>query len=315
MKILRRYVYYWRKKYVLVFLSLSLLVVACQYLQVDRATPEVTTLPPKASTPTPIGPGDHQIKIQSAGMQREFLLHIPDGFQQGELYPLVIALHGRGASAAEMAEYTGLSIKADLEGFMVIYPQAVWENRTWMVVSGAGSLEDLTFIWDAIRYAIETLGADPGRVYVTGFSNGAGMAHRVGCALAEKIAGIATVSGSYPVHENCSPSVPLSIIAFHGTNDYFVPYEGDGIQPSIPEWAGAWAERNGCQREAVVIFDQDSVLGESWVECEDQVAVILYTVDGGGHQWLGSPTYQGVGGGVRRINATDMIWFFFEEYP
>jgi polyhydroxybutyrate depolymerase len=302
------------KIYIVVLINFFLLVVACQPLQVDL-TDSVATSTPEPSAPIQPGPGDHQVTIQSAGMQRDFIMHIPVGYQDGAFYPLVVALHGRGSTSAEMADYTGFSNKADQEGFIVIYPQAVWENRTWMVVSGAGSLEDLTFVWDAITYAIDTLGADSERVYVTGFSNGAGMAHRLGCALAGKIAGIATVAGSYPVHENCSPSTPLPVIAFHGTADYFVPYLGDTIQPSIPVWANAWAERNGCQNEAVVIFDQDGVLGKSWTGCDQDVVVSLYTVDEGGHQWLGSPTYQGVGGVVRRINATDMIWEFFEAYP
>ena len=159
------------------------------------------------------------------------------------------------------------------------------------------------------------LGADAQRVYVVGFSNGGGMAHRMGCALAGKIAGIAAVSGSYPAHEICAPAAPLPVIAFHGTTDYFVPYEGDSIQPSIPEWAQAWAGRNNCQSEPVAIFNQDNVRGESWMGCDGDIAVTLYTVDGGGHQWLGSPTFEGVGGVVRRINATDIIWDFFEGQP
>jgi polyhydroxybutyrate depolymerase len=305
------------KKCLFVLLTFSLLIMACQPLQVDLAAPAATISAPtpSASASVPIGSGDHQVSVQSAGIQREFLLHIPIGYQKGVHYPLVVALHGRGGTSAEMAEYTGFSNKADQEGFIVIYPLAVWENRTWMVVSGAGSLEDLTFVWDVITYAINGLGADPGRVYVAGFSNGAGMAHRLGCALAGKIAGIATVAGSYPVHENCAPNVPLPVIAFHGTADYFVPYLGDTIQPSIPEWASAWAARNGCQNEAIVIFDQDGVLGKNWTGCDRDVVVSLYTVAEGGHQWLGSPTYEGVGGVVRRINATDMIWDFFEDYP
>lgn len=294
-------------------LLLVSLMTACQPSQVE-VTPAVAPLEPHLPS-APIDPGDHQIDMQSAGVARSFLLHIPSGYQLGLDYPLIVALHGRGMTSAEMADYNGFSAKADQEGFIVIYPQAVWENRTWMVISGAGSLEDLTFVWDAITYAIDILGADAQRVYVVGFSNGGGMAHRMGCALAGKIAGIAAVSGSYPAHEICAPAAPLPVIAFHGTTDYFVPYEGDSIQPSIPEWAQAWAGRNNCQSEPVAIFNQDNVRGESWMGCDGDIAVTLYTVDGGGHQWLGSPTFEGVGGVVRRINATDIIWDFFEGQP
>ena len=296
----------------LILFVLGLIVAACNLGSTEPAP--ITELSQTRSS-LQIEPGDHQIEILSAGLERDLLLHIPKGYQDGKKYPLLVALHGRGGTSSDMAEYTGFNAGADQEGFIVMYPQAIWENRTWMVVTGAGSLEDLSFIWDAITYAIDNLSADPERIFVAGFSNGGGMAHRVGCALAGKIAGIAAVAGSYPVHENCEPAAPLSVIAFHGTLDYFVPYEGDNIQPSIPEWAEAWAKRNKCQDKPEVIFDQDGILGASWVGCDGDVAVTLYTVGDGGHQWLGSPTYEGVGGVVRRINATEIILEFFESPP
>jgi len=132
------------------------------------------------------------------------------------------------------------------------------------------------------------------------------MAHRLGCALAERLAGIAAVAGSYPAHQNCHPTAPLPVLAFHGTVDYYVPYEGDSIQPVINEWAEAWAQHNGCQSGPNVISKEGSVLEESWQGCQDRAVVSLNSLSGFGHQWPGS-------GGVGGLNATDVIWTFFEE--
>ena len=253
-------------------------------------------------------PGDYDVEIQSAGVQRYIFAHLPVGYKPSEIYPLVIALHGRGGTAPDMALMSSFSIKADQEGFIVVYPQAIWNDRTWTVISGDdGSLEDLAFLWDVIGFAVENLGADRDRVYVVGFSNGGGMAHRLGCALAEKLAGIATISGSYPVHENCHPTAPLPVIAFHGTADIFVPYEGDLIQPHILEWAAAWANNNGCHPEQQMISELGKLREENWAECDDEVSVVLYTIEGGEHFWPG-----GVGQGG--INATDLIWEFFQAH-
>lgn len=296
-------------------------IVACIFIAgcITQEQPALLETPFK--TPTLITPsktpepslvfeerGDYEVKIQSAGVQRMFMAHLPDGYQPGSTYPLVIALHGRGGTANDMTLMTSFSLKADQEGFIVIYPQAIWNDLTWMIISGdEGSLEDMAFLWDVINYAIENLSADAQRVYAVGFSNGGGMAHRLGCALAEKLAGIATVSGSYPVHQNCHPTASLPVLAFHGTADTFVPYDGDSIQPSILEWAEAWAERNGCQSGQQVIFEESVLRGDSWDECDADAAVVLYTIEGGELFWPG-----GVGQGG--INATDMIWEFFQAH-
>ncbi len=45
--------------------------------------------------------------------------------------------------------------------------------------------------------------ADPKRVYVTGFSNGAGMAYKMACEKPDKVAAIGVVEGALVTH--CDP--------------------------------------------------------------------------------------------------------------
>ncbi len=300
------------KHFIIVCIITGVFLTGC-LSQDQPSMTEAPTQVPSLTVPSPIPesslalnePGDYEIEVQSAGVQRSFLAHLPKDYQPGRTYPLVIALHGRGGTVRDMVLMTSFSLKADMEGFIVVYPQAIWNDKTWMIVSGdEGSLEDMAFLWDVIRYAIDNLGADADRIYAVGFSNGGGMAHRLGCALAEKLTGIATVSGSYPAHQNCHPTAPLPVIAFHGTADTFVPYEGDSIQPPIRDWAAAWAQRNSCQSESQVFLEEGVLRGERWGECDADSAVVLYTITGGEHYWPG-----GVGQGG--INATDLIWSFF----
>ena len=294
----------------ILWIALSVFAAGCQSQEFFPTPSAMPTAQISTSTPVPsptnAETGEYTVEIQSMGLRRSFLLHLPAPYQPDQLYPLVIALHGRGSNAAEMASLPGFSDKADEANFIVIYPQGYWENNTAWMASGAGSFEDIAFIWDVIQYAISNLGANAERVFIVGFSNGAGMANRLGCALAEKLAGIATVAGSYYGGENCAPSAPLNILAFHGTADPIVPYTGDDFQPSIPAWAADWAARNGCPGEAVEFFRQGNTTAERWEACKAGVSVQLYTVEGGGHHWPGLP---GVGG----INATDVIWEFLNE--
>jgi len=112
--------------------------------------------------------------------------------------------------------------------------------------------------------------------------------------------------------EDCSPGRPAAIVAFHGTNDQDVPYDGIGSGPRdayfsiatpIPQWAAAWASRDGCGAEPAVIFQQGAVTGQGWKNCRGGADVILYSIDGGGHGWPGA------------VDAAGMIWSFFVNHP
>ncbi len=73
---------------------------------------------------------------------------------------------------------------------------------------------------------------DPGRVFVTGVSNGAMLAYRYACEEAERVQAIASVAGSVTV-EDCRPSRPVSVLELRGSADPLVPFEGGS--PDLPE--------------------------------------------------------------------------------
>jgi polyhydroxybutyrate depolymerase len=160
------------------------------------------------------------------------------------------------------------------------------------------------------------LSIDPGRIYVTGISNGAQMTNRLGCESSDLIAAIAPVSGGYSGAEECRPGRPVPVVAFHGTADHLIPYEGKG-QLLLParEWAAAWAARNGCNSKPTVTFQHGQVSGETWGGCRQGAEVVFYTVEGGGHSWPGSDMVPQLGITTKDINATDVIWEFFVAHP
>ena len=51
-------------------------------------------------------------------------------------------------------------------------------------------------------------------------------------------------------------------------------------------------------------------------DCDDGAEVELYTIDGGGHTWPGSPIdVPRLGANTDQIDATDLILDFFAEHP
>ncbi len=177
------------------------------------------------------------------GTSRHYRWVLPTGYKENNPVALVINFHGLGANSLEQEALSGMSIKAETEGFIVAYPDGL--NKAWNDGTGRESRDDLQFITELIKSLRSRYNIDPKRVYATGISNGGGMTNRVACDLSNIIAAIGPVSGAYNLWKDCHPSRPVPVIAFHGTADKIVLFEGAGlgnIAPPIPEWAAAWAE-------------------------------------------------------------------------
>ncbi len=296
-------------------ISLVLTATACS----RRLSREQAPVQPAASATASRGgrytPGDFVEEMASGGQTRQYRLHIPPGYQPGHPLPLVINLHGFTSNAAEQEQLSGMSLKADEAGFIVVYPEALGKPQTWRVGPGAQGAEDVEFIRDLIRHLESELSVDSARIYATGISNGGGMVNRLGCELSEVIAAIAPVSGAYLFSADCRPARPVPVVAFHGTADKIVPYQGSRTLPPVREWAADWAERNGCRSMPTVTFQQGEVVGETWEGCVDDAVVTLYTIEGRGHSWPGANLAPGLDVATRDIIAADVIWEFFAAYP
>lgn len=258
------------------------------------STPGVTA----AATPSVMpgedcGRGDHFDEIESGGQVRQYLLHVPARYDPQEPAALVLVFHGAGIGAERFVEYTRFSAVSDREGFLIVYPQGLGDEPVWNPASGS---RDVDFIRDLIGRLEARCRVDPGRIYVSGHSNGASMAVRAACELADLIAAAGPVSGAYS-SGRCSPSRPVPLFAIHGTADPIVPYEG------IPEWARAWAERNGCRPEPVEVVRNVLIREKRWEACEAGADVILYTVQDLGHDWPKD-----------LIDVGQTIWDFFEVH-
>src|SRR2546427_10128111 len=79
---------------------------------------------------------------------------------------------------------------------------------------------------DAVIAAVErTHRIDHDRIYATGISQGAVMAHHLGCDLSSRFAAIASMEGAL-WGRSCRPTQPVSVLQIHGTADTVVPYPG-----------------------------------------------------------------------------------------
>ena len=92
---------------------------------------------------------------------------------------------------------------------------------------GPGLTKDVRFISDLIDDLEKAYNIDPTRIYANGLSNGGGMAFVLSCTLSDRIAAVGMVAAAQMLPWSwCTDHRPVPMIAFHGTADSIVPYEG-----------------------------------------------------------------------------------------
>jgi polyhydroxybutyrate depolymerase len=254
-------------------------------------------------------------QLTSGGVARHYLLHIPANYDPGTPIALVLNFHGYGSNSHQEENLTGMSGKADAAGFLVAYPDGL--NKFWSDGPSPDGQRDLEFVRDTIGSLESQYNVDPKRIYATRISNGGGMTNRLGCSMADQFAAIAPDSGAYNFWQDCDPSRPMPVLAFHGLDDHLVPYTGgsaSSMEPPIEAWAAAWGDRDGCASAPSVTTPVDTVTVRMWSSCHGNAEVVLYTVANHGHSWPGSPTMPRAITS-QAVNATDVIWSFFQAHP
>ena len=139
------------------------------------------------------------ITISSGGVDRDFFLYVPDSYNENTPAPLVFCLHGYGSSASANISYTGFRPVADTAGFILIHPQGTQDlfgTPHWNVGWGSSSVDDVAFVEDMIDYVDDNYNLNNDRIYSTGMSNGGFMSYLLACQLSDKIAAIASVTGT-----------------------------------------------------------------------------------------------------------------------
>ncbi len=244
------------------------------------------------------------------GVQRAYVIVRAANIDPARPAALVIALHGYTLTPAWMESNTGFDDEAISGGFVVVYPQGI--NNSWNAGSccGHNTGDDVAFIRDLIDTLVGGGGIDRSRVYVTGMSNGAAMAQRVACELADRVAAVASISGSLVI-DQCVPSRPMSVLEIHGTDDSVIPFEGGftsglGEFPSTMSVMETWERADRCV-DSPAVTRSGTTTTSTWARCKGGAVVTLDAIAGGKHVWFG-PQY-----GRGELDATQTVWSFFSR--
>jgi len=141
--------------------------------------------------------------LTHGGLTRTYLVHDYGGTSPA---PVVIVLHGGGGNAGNAVRMTGWDRVAARERLIAVYPNGTanrprvplltWNAGHCCAAAMNNKVDDVGFIGAMIDALVASGRADASRVYVTGMSNGAMLAHRLGRELPSLIAAIAPVVGA-----------------------------------------------------------------------------------------------------------------------
>ena len=275
------------------------------------------------------------------GVEREYLVHIPDNLTENS--PIVFVIHGFTGSAKQIMEYSGMNEVSDREGFMVVYPQGTTdsEGNTFFNVGYEfhkdSTIDDVSFIRNLFVSLSEEYSLKRKQGFATGMSNGGDMSYLLACTSADLFRAVAPVAGSLmaKTKETCDTQSSVPIFEIHGTGDLITLFYGDmennggwGAYYDLPSTISFFAEAYNLDKRSTKIIakkgegsEYDIYHQRHWSQNSDE-EVWMYEIVEGRHVWPGfkihwweNPIFwYYFGSGNEDINASEEVWRFFKKY-
>ena len=192
------------------------------------------------------------------GVTREYKLYKPANIPDNA--PLVFVLHGYTGNNQGMVWY-GMNDMADVNGFVVCYPQGLKDNggiTHWNAKLKLSSVDDIGFLSELAKYLQSEYNLNPQGTFSCGFSNGGFMSYTLASEAPEIFKAVAPVSGlmSGDTWDEFNSTTPVPILHIHGTADNIVPIDGSmstsggwGGAPEVDSLISFWAQFNNCKEK------------------------------------------------------------------
>lgn len=148
--------------------------------------------------------------------------------------PVLVALHGMYQSVQASEQVQGWGPVARRAGVVLVYgvgAHASWDAGTCCGRAAREHVDDVAYLDRVVAVAGALHAADPRRLFLAGFSNGAMMAYRYACARRDRVAAVLAVSGT--VTASCRGRSDVAVLAVHGSADRTVPLAGTAWSPAL----------------------------------------------------------------------------------
>jgi polyhydroxybutyrate depolymerase len=308
-----------------VALAIVLLAAACSSSSSSSAPTTASKNPTTTgeSTPPTAAPhasGEFSQTFEFENEVRTYQLYVPPSYRGTTAVPLVFNFHGYGSNAVQQMVYGNFKPEADRVGFLIVAPdgQDSGKKRHFNLTGEKGLQNDITMVIALLDRIEATFCVDTNRVFSTGMSDGGGMTSVLACLAPNRFAAFGPVAVQVYV-PGCAGTRPVAMVAFHGTADPIVPYNGKqgggfGFLP-VPRTMAQWATHDHCNATSTDTSLGTQVDRRVWTGCSGSSSVVLYSIVGGGHTWPDSIPIPSFGLTTKQIDASATIWAFFAAHP
>lgn len=205
------------------------------------------------------------------GIERSYLLYVPENYTGDEPLPMILNFHGLGGDMNFQFAYTQFDRYAEDYTAIIVTPQGLPFERSSGTTHGGGLGErlqgrrtggraqsdneersipvwnisgqtngnladDVGFVQALIDHLSATHHVDSTRIYAVGRSLGGMFLFELVCQLPDTFAAVAAMSaGMTPISSNrCDVDRPIPVLQIHGTDDPLVPYQS--VSTTLDFW-------------------------------------------------------------------------------
>ncbi len=200
----------------------------------------------------PINPiiqyGKNEVTTMVDGLEREYIVSVPMGYDGSAEFPVVFMLHGTGGDGQKFYNISGWKELGEKENIITVFPSSLskciiddgeqktiskWNClpvRNWHYCSKVTPPDDIKFLSQVIDEIESKYKIDDKRIYFVGFSNGGQMCAKLSIQLGNRIAAIVESAASFSIDTTYNPVRKMPITYQMGNGDY-----GPGnVGPFIP---------------------------------------------------------------------------------
>jgi poly(3-hydroxybutyrate) depolymerase len=181
--------------------------------------------------------------INVSGMNRSYILRIPDNYDTNHPYRLIVAFHWLNGTADNVANGNNWATAKPFYGLwdlangstIFVAPQGInngWSDSGRTNTSGG---QDIALTRALIDHLESQLCIDKSRIFAEGFSMGGSMSYAVACAMGDVVRAVAVHSGG-PMSGCVQHNKPVPYFMTHGIKDSVCTYPQFGV-PQLDDFA------------------------------------------------------------------------------
>lgn len=172
------------------------------------------------------------------GIDREYIVSIPKGYDGTVAFPVVYMLHGTSGNGEKFYNTSGWKELGEKENIITVFPSGLsycinddgeikniskWNTThytTWTYCTGVTPPDDIKFLKQSMDELGRNYNINKKRIYFVGFSNGGQMCARLAIELGDRIAAIVESGGSFAIDTTYTPVRKMPITFQKGNGDY-----------------------------------------------------------------------------------------------